>query len=152
MSINIIFSLEEDGAALEPPLDLGEGGYDTDNPDDVELYIRHDGTSAISNVRLYIQPYSSAYTGVEDPQTDYDDALAENPKIGHIEYSLDDGDNWSEFTEDTGDSLANSVNLGSIAADASVHLMLKFVFNSDIPDLTLGIRQFDLRLTYTFTD
>ncbi len=153
MALTITFSTEEDGASLGSILDLGEGGYNGDWPDPVEFWIRHDGAQAINNCRLYIQPYSGTYIGEEDAQTDFDDVSAASTVIGHIEYSLDDGDSWHQFTVGTGVSLTNAINIGSIAAEASVQILLKFIFNLEIPEENaLGLRQFDLRFTYTFTD
>ena len=164
---NIIFSLEEGGEAIVENFDLGEGGFNGDWPDETELWIRHDGNQPITNVRLYVAPFSGNYIGQANPQDDYDELIdggdefeAEGGSSGDVPGYLqiatnDDLDNWQTVTSEdsppAGSELVYAINLGAIESGESIRIGLRIRFFLET-DPAIGVRQLDLRCTYTFTD
>lgn len=154
--VDVVFSLTEDGPAITTGLlDLGSGGYDGNNPDPVNLWIRHNGEDPITNAKLYIMPYSGSYSGILDPQTDYEEILeagsTDNANYGRLQVSINGGA-FVDVDRTYASSLSTSVLLGTIAAGASVKVTFKFIFWNEIDEEEeLGLRQLDLRLTYAYT-
>jgi hypothetical protein len=159
MAIDIIWSTEEGGTSITPPFELGDGGYNGNNPDPVSLWVRHTGEQAITNLRLYLAPFSDDYSGIADPQSDYDELVYDNEggawSVIQINLNADDDfpeEDWQAFSELSGGDLNGAIGLGNLEADESINFKLRIVFDEQIAEITpLGVRQIDLRLTYTYT-
>lgn len=152
--INITFSYNEGGSSLGDVFDLGTGGFNGNNPDPVDLWIRHDGDQPLTNAKLYVANLSAFdYTGVANPQDDYDSVVEYTGNVfGRIYIDIGDGNGYQLITTDVGGSLETALILGTIPqGDSGVMVTIKFVFDNEIADIALGKRQLDLRLTYSFT-
>ncbi len=152
MAVDIIFSEEQGGDSITPYLDLGIGGFDLDDPDPVNIWIRHTGEQSITNVRFYVAAFTSAYIGESDPQTDFDD-IVDGDSFGYLEYAIgEDSDTWFTLDSTRGSSLATAVSLDDIAA-GNIGIVIRFRFNflSEIENVDLGVRQIGLKVVYTYT-
>jgi len=75
MSVNLIWSTTNGGTAISSTVDCGSkanGEYTTSK----ELYLRHDGSNPITNVKLYIREFSGTYSGAATSSTDIAEMLA----------------------------------------------------------------------------
>jgi hypothetical protein len=178
MSVNIIWSDTNGGAALSAQIDHGE----VDNGEastEQELFVRHDGTAEITNVGFFIRSYSGtyqgAYTALKDltemlswgNQTTSDDFGGFLINFNTSEYSA----GWSTYNNKTatngyvhrtgvGDSEANAITLPTASGAASVGVIpssaspnIRFKVKVLVPNsiTDLGIRQWDQVLCYNFT-
>lgn len=161
--VNIKWSLEANGPEVDMPLDLGSGGQDLDNPDEIQLWVRHDHIDDITNAKLYIGPKSEDYEGIFEPQRDYEDIVDGGDDSGATIYGTlqinTDEDNsfpeasWETINSDYGSSLDTAILLGDIPTGNGISIKLRFVFFDTIDtDNEIGVRQADLRLTYTYIE
>lgn len=90
MTVSITMSNTTGGSQVEEVVDLG-----AKNPgmasDVTDLYIRHDAlNNAITDCGFYIVRYSgSSYTGIADPDSDYDDVIDWGNFSGETAHGID---------------------------------------------------------------
>ncbi len=164
MALTFTWSEDANGPSVDLPLDLGSGGVGEDDPEEVLLWVRHDHVVPVTNARLYIGPYSGDdYEGVLEPQHDWEDILEGGDGSGDTIYGIlqvnvdEDNDfpeaSWRTVTSDYGSTLDTAILLGDIPTGDGKSIKLRFDFLDDIDSGNeVGIRQIDLRLTYTYIE
>lgn len=103
------------------------------NSSEIDVYIRHDGTNEITDLKLYLLPYSAGvYAGTNTAQDDYDKLISwadasysTDPTLGGGVYINMDRDGsfpasgYQSFRTGVGDTLANAVTLDSKAVSVA---------------------------------
>lgn len=179
MTISVSWSLTNGGAALTSALDhgsLGNGDIGTAT----EIFVRHDGANPITSAGLYVREFSGTYSGTFSAASDLAELLAWGDAatangFGGLQVNFDATGSYAAdwptydnkapgssyvFKTGQGDSEANAITLptstgcpsaGTIPAGASpnVRLKLRVVCPSD--EDTVGIRQIDQVLRFSFT-
>lgn len=86
MAITVTFSLTDGGPAISQPLDFGNHGQGVDYgatfplhgvPTVYQVFVRHNGILSISDCRLYLAPYSGAFTGINTPEDNYQELITD---------------------------------------------------------------------------
>jgi hypothetical protein len=180
MTVSVIWSLTNGAAAIGSTVDHGmysSSSYTTP----LELFIRHNGTNSITDAGLYIREFSGTYSGGFTASSDlaelieWGDSVAElsfggfhNNFLATTSYpnsgwpTYDDKEPTGGFVHYTGvgDSAGNAVLLptstgataeGEIQAGSSPNVRFKVRIQVPSTETTLGIRQWDQVLTYTYT-
>ena len=179
MAITVTFSLTNGGAAISSAIDHGSLG-NGDVGSATELFVRHDGANPITNAGFYVREYSGTYSGTFSAASDLAELLAWGDgatanAFGGLMINFDainayaaswpTYDNKSPgssyvFRTSIGDSEANALVLptstgvpsaGTIPAGASpnVRFQAKIIVPAD--EDTIGIRQVDQVLRFSFT-
>ena len=145
------------------------------------VYLRHSGTSQISNVRIYAAQKTGTYTGAATAAADFqeilgwgDSAIANG--FGGLQFNFDavgafPGGSWPSVSSKSpsngenvrtgvGDSSTNGIflptatgcsSVGVIPAGGTPNVRFQMRFKIPTNEGSLGARQLDLRIRYTFT-
>lgn len=147
----------------------------------VEIWLRHNGANDITNAGFYIAPKSGTYSGSFSPSSDYQELLAwadavTSPTFGGFHINMNKitsyVSGWSQYNDKqptggsafftgVGDLPANkillSTSMGASVTSAGVlaaaGTACAFKCRVEIPtsEDTVGVRQFDQKLRYTYT-
>lgn len=173
MAVGLIWSFTNGGDAIVDIVDHGNASNGANTASQV-IYIRHDGVNPITNTGLYIRQYSGSYTGAATAVDDYQELLSWGDAtvaadFGGFEVSFN-GSTWPSVSSKspsnafvartgTGDNETNAVTLptatgadvaGEIqASETDVNFTCRIVVPTN--EDTVGLRQFDQVLRYTFT-
>jgi len=180
MSVNVIYSITNGGTALSSTLDHGSSPNGDTTTAQV-IYLRHDGVNEITAAALYIQQLTSTYSGSATAAADISEILSwgdasTSAGFGGVQFNLnatgsfpaaawptyDDKDPTGGSTCRTGvgDSSGNAITVptttgataaGTIQTGSTPNV--RFQMRAEVPSAedTVGIRQFDLALSYTYT-
>lgn len=179
MAVNIVFSTTNGGSSITT-LSHGNSSPGS-NTTAQTLYIRHDGTNPITNCKLYMAQKSGAYSGAATAAQDFTELLGWgdgnlSTNYGGMLFNFNaigsfPGGNWPVYNNKTptsgntvrtgvGDSTTNAISIPSATGAPSVGVIpqgstpnVRFQVRFKVPNSegTLGNRQVDLRLRYTYT-
>jgi len=180
MTVSIIFSTTNGGAAISSNVDHGNtsNGLTTSGQ---EIFVRHDGLSVITSCKLYIRAFSGTYSGDASANLDFLELLAwgdasTSSTFGGFQVNMNAveayvaGD-WSSYDiknrthgyvcrTGVGDSLGNGVlltvntgaaALGQIQTGASPNVRFKTRVQVPTAEDTIGVRQWDQCLVFTYS-
>lgn len=146
-----------------------------------ELYLEHDGANQIINCKFYLAAYSGTYGGDDSPANDLAELLdwgsqSVEDDFGGFQINMDRTGGWATawptydahsvsslsyvFETGVGDSVDNAIALATGMGCPSVGVIpsgadpnVGFRCRVQIPtnEDTPGVRQFDLKLRFTFT-
>lgn len=179
MSVSIIWSATNGGAALSSPVDHGSGG-NGDTLATSTIYLRHDGDNPITDCGFYLAELTGTYSGGASKSADLAEVLGwgdgttattfgglllnMNATGGWAtwpSYSSKSGSNYNTFRTNVGDSQINKITLatemgltgsaGVVQAGDSPNVRFRLRVQIPTAEDTVGIRQFDQRLRYTYT-
>lgn len=179
MTVSIIWSSTNGGASITSPLDHGTVDNGSESIAQ-EIFLRHDGANNITDSALYVRQVSGTYSGAFTAATDlaefldWGDATTESAFGGFMAnfnattayatgwpvYNSKSPSGGTIFRTGVGDSEENAITIptttgataaGEIQAGSSpnVRFQTKIVIPSS--EDTLGIRQLETVLRYTFT-
>jgi len=180
MSVNIIWSLTNGSAAISSTVDHANASNGA-NTTAKQFFIRHDGVNEITDVGLYVREFSSTYTGSATSVADIAELLSWGDDgtvdgFGGFMINMDSTNNFPDavwpvwnsksptngavFRTTVGDNAVNAVDIttdtgatatGTIQTGSSPNV--SFQCRIEVPENedTIGYRQFDQVLTYTFT-
>lgn len=187
MPVTITWSTTQNGTAVAESLTGGSNGVDHGSGTNGttlsqrEIWVRHDGTNAITGCGLYIANYSNTYGGGASASVDlteiigWGDSSTANA-FGGFQVNMNSGDtnpgdwptvsakqptNGSAFFTGVGDNADNKVLLSTtmgaavtstgVIAASNTDAQLYFRIQIPTDEDTTGIRQMDQKLAYTFT-
>jgi len=180
MSVNLIWSLTNGGDPLEAIVNHGNSS-NGDITASIELFVRHDGDNEITGAGLYVSIYTGSYSGGVTAAADLAELLgwgdgATAAAFGGFQCNLlattnypDSG--WPIYTTPsptggfvhrtgTGDSEGNAVVMpvttgatasGEIQSGASPNVRFKIRCEVPTDEDTIGLRQWDHKMTYSYT-
>jgi hypothetical protein len=178
MSVNITWSLTQGGQGISEIVDHGNAA-NGDSTSEKTIYIRHDGDNKITDVGLYVRQISGNYTGSFTAPSDiaellsWGDANTESA-FGGILLNMNAltsfSSGWATYNDKSptcgfvcqngvGDSEGNAIELPkSTGADTAGEILggendVRFQMRIDVPadEDTIGIRQFEMVLRFSFT-
>ncbi len=177
--VNITWSITNGGSSITT-LSHGNGAAGS-NLTAQTIYIRHNGNNPITNCKVYLAQKSGAYTGAATAAADYNEMLEWGnanlvTTFGGLQFNFNavgafPNGSWGTYDSKSktngehvrtgvGDSIANAIALPTATGATSVGLIeagstpnVRFQARYKIPSAegTLGARQMDLRLRYTYT-
>ena len=180
MAVEITWSLTNGGAAIAATLDHGSksnGEVSTAN----EVHVRHDHTSNIVNAGVYARAYSGVYTGTFAAATDFAELLAWGDgatadAFGGLQWNFLATSSYASTGWPTqaskspagglairtgvGDSIGNAFTIptttgatgaGEIQTGSSPNVRFQIRVQVPTDEDTVGIRQWDQALTFTYT-
>ncbi len=180
MTVAIIFSLTNGGSAMADPLDHGSAAAGADLSDQ-EIFIRHDGTNQITDVGFYAAEKSGSYGGGSSAAADLVELLAWGDGAVAADFggflinmdatggylldwpTFDDksGTTYNVFRTGAGDSAANKIVLatamgltgapGTIQIGDTPNVRFKTRISVPTSEGTVGVRQFNTKIRYTYT-
>lgn len=180
MTVSVTWSYSNGGAAITTDVDYGNAS-NGDTTDAEEIFVRHDGSNSITSVGLYIRAYSGTYVGSATAALDLTEfigwgnsstssgfggilinwnALGSYPSSSWSTYSSKAPTGGNVFRTGVGDSLSNAVEVptstgataaGEIQAGSSPNVRFQLKIRVPTNEDTVGIRQFDLVLAYSYT-
>ena len=187
MSVNIIWSLTNGGDPISTVLDHGNNS-NGDTTTGMELFVRHDGINAITNVGLYMRAYSGTYSGTFTAVSDFTEIVgwgteaADSAEWGGFMCNFNatgsyPAASWPTFLDKLttlpgtpgngfvhmtgiGDSELNAVTIptvtgattaGEIQISTSPNVRFKVRVAIPTNEQTVGIRQWDQVLRYSYT-
>jgi hypothetical protein len=179
MPVAITWSATQGGGALSEPRNHGSAAAGNTLAAQ-QIYLWHDGDNQITNCRFYISQYSGSYTGGASAAADFTELLAwgdgatlaafggfqvNMDKVGAFPsgawptFSSKQPSNGSAFYTGVGNLVDNAILLPTAMGLTSPGVLqtgtpdVAFQCRVHIPSAegTLGIRQFDQKLRYTYT-
>jgi hypothetical protein len=180
MSVNIVWSFSNGGAALSSAIDHGSSP-NGDTTTAQLIYLRHDGSNEITAAKIYAQQFTGSYVGAATAAADISEVLSwgdasTESTFGGIHFNLNAIGSfptaaWPTYDDKTptggatcrtgvGDSGANGVTIPTTAGASSAGVIqtgttpnVRFQARIQVPSTedTVGIRQFDFALSYSFT-
>lgn len=177
--VNITWSTTNGGSGISN-LSHGNGAAGA-NLTAQTVYIRHSGSNPITNAKLYLAQKSGTYSGAATASADYTEILGWgdgnlSTNYGGLQFNFNatgsfPGASWPVYNAKNptngasvrtgvGDSIANAIalpsatgatNVGEIPAGSSPNVRFQMRFRIPNNEGTLGARQVDLRLRYTYT-
>jgi hypothetical protein len=75
MTVSLIVATASQDSAISLPVEVGTYSPGAQSSV-IDIYLRHDGTAAITNCKFYVLPYVGVYLGTKTAQDDYDDLLS----------------------------------------------------------------------------
>ena len=178
--VNIIWSLTNGGATLSSAIDHGSSP-NGDNTTAQAIYIRHDGSNEITAAKLYAQQNTGSYEGSATAAADiaevlsWGDASTEST-FGGILLNMNatgafPDASWPTYDNKTptsgatcrtgvGDSGSNGILIPVTTGASGAGVIqtgntpnVRFQARIQVPadEDTVGIRQFDFALSYTYT-
>ena len=180
MSVDLVFSYTNGGAAISGNVDHGNisNGLTTTA---IEVFIRHTGINSITACGLYVRQYSGTYNGDASAALDIAELLAwgdasTSASFGGFQINMDatgaySASAWPTYSSKSptngfvcrtgiGDSEANAVSIttatgatatGTIQAGSSPNVRLKCRVQVPSDEDTVGVRQFDQVVVFTYT-
>jgi len=178
--INITWSSTNGGAAISEPLNYGSDTSGSVLSEQ-EVFLRHDGVNQITDCGFYMAEKSGTYGGSSSAPNDLAELLAWGDgataaAFGGYELNMDatggflgswptfsdkSGTTYNVFRTGVGDSEANKILLatqmgltgaaGTVQAGTSPNVRFKGRIEIPSDEGTVGVRQFDQRLRYTYT-
>ncbi len=145
------------------------------------IYLRHSGVNQISNVRIYAAQKAATYTGAATAAADFNEIISWGDSniangFGGLQFNFNatggfPGASWPSVSSKSpsngenirtgvGDTNTNGVflptatgcpSVGVIPAGGSPNVRFQLRFKIPTNEGTLGARQIDLRIRYTFT-
>lgn len=180
MSVSVIWSLTNGGEPLSAVIDHGNSS-NGDVTTSVELFIRHDGNNSITSTGLYVRAYTGTYSGGLTAAADLAELLAwgdgataaafggfqcnllattSYPTSGWPTYSNKSPTGGFVHRTGVGDSEGNAVAIpittgavGSGEIQSGSAPNVRFKVRAEVPSAedTIGIRQWDHMVTFSFT-
>jgi len=166
VSVDVTWSATSSGPAISAPLNWGSISNGPGSAQTNDLYISHNGSEAITECAFYIQSYSGSYDGDADAATDYaelltwgaDDTngflinqdLLHSWVAGYTSHKTGRGTSAVPITLDS-DSVVGGASLpdGQLDTGEEAHIKVKISVPTAVT--TVGKRQFDQCLRYTYT-
>jgi len=179
MAVNISFASTNGGVAITS-LNSGDVANGEDTVAN-QLYLSHDGANSITDVGIYVREYSGTYTGAATAAADLAELLnwgdtstlegfgglhfnflatTTYPSSGWPSYTSKSPAGGETVRTGVGDSEANAISLpittgataeGEIQTGSSPDVRFKLKFAIPAAEDTVGIRQLDIVLRYTYT-
>lgn len=180
MSVGIIWSLTNGGTAISTTVDHGNASNGATTTAK-EFFIRHDGANEITGVGFYVRQFSSTYQGHATAAADIAELLgwgdaSDTDDFGGFQINMNavgaypvsawptllskSPTNGSVFRTGVGDSEGNSVAIttasgasasGTIQTGNSPNVRFKSRIVVPTNEDTVGIREWDMVLVYTYT-
>lgn len=180
MSVEPIFSLVNGGVSITTEADYGSSANGS-NTSATELFLRHDGSNEITNVKLYITRFTGAYSGSATAAADIAELLgwgngATLSSFGGVQFNMNAAGNypsssWPIYSSKSptggavartgvGDSAANGITLSSLTGATSDGVLqagsspnVKFQVRVVVPsdEDTTGERQWNIAVSFDYT-
>jgi hypothetical protein len=179
MAVNITWSSSNGGAAISDPLDHGTGGNGDALPAQT-IYLEHDGVNQLTSCGFYLGEKSGSYGGDFSAPADFAELLAwgdgTGDDFGGFQINMDAAGAWpisawptsgdkqptngSSFFTGVGDSLTNKIPLavsmgiptpGTIQAGSAPNVRFQARIEVPVNEDTVGFREVDQKLRFTFT-
>lgn len=179
MAVSLVWSTTNGGSALTDDIDHGSKSNGQTSTAQT-IYVRHTGTNPITNAKLYLRPYTGTYSGDASALADFNELIAWGDATGTSfggfcvnmnatgtfpvgSWPTSGSKSPSEgyvCRTGTADSSTNAVLLstatgcsdaGLVPAGSSPNVRFQVCFVVPSTEDTVGVRQVDQALLFTYT-
>lgn len=180
MAVTLTWSSTNGGAAIVSPLDHGDSSNGSETTAQ-EVFLRHDGANSITSVGFYIRAYTGSYAGAATALADFNELLSwgnATPEtsfgglqLNFLATSSYPTSGWATYLNKTptggetvrtgvGDSAGSAITIPSTTGAVSDGVIqtgvapnVRFQMRIQVPadEDTVGVRQWDTVIQYTYT-